>query len=98
MCVRIVQKPPIQLIDGIPLDRFEPGQIHEVGNHIGSLLLAEGWAVPASVEERTSRPSGVSETNPADAVNPSRSTGKPVHAAAADTEWRRRRGKRRRKR
>jgi len=33
-------------VDGISVDRFEPGFIYEVGTIIGSLLLAEGWAEP----------------------------------------------------
>jgi hypothetical protein len=45
--IRIVQWPLPASIDGIRLDHFEPGQIYEVGNSIGSLLLAERWAEPA---------------------------------------------------
>jgi CheY-like chemotaxis protein len=33
-------------VDGITLERFEPGSIYDVGHTIGNLLLAEGWAVP----------------------------------------------------
>lgn len=33
-------------VDGISVDRFEPGFIYEVGTIIGNLLLAEGWAEP----------------------------------------------------
>jgi hypothetical protein len=50
MRIRIVRKPGVQSIDGIRLDRFEPGYRYEVGNSLGALLLAEGWAVPEPLE------------------------------------------------
>jgi hypothetical protein len=51
MRIRIVQKPYVASIDGIRLDRFEPGCEYEVGNAVAELLLAEGWAQPVDVEE-----------------------------------------------
>jgi hypothetical protein len=44
--IKIVQRPPPQSIDGIRLDRFEPGHDYEVGSLLGALMLAEGWAEP----------------------------------------------------
>jgi hypothetical protein len=39
-----VKNPPMSGIDGIRLDCFEVGKDYEVGNSIGALFLAEGWA------------------------------------------------------
>jgi hypothetical protein len=44
MRIRIVRVPPIASLDGVRLDRFAVGREYEMGNTIGSLLLAEGWA------------------------------------------------------
>jgi hypothetical protein len=49
--IRILQKPPTSSIDGIRLDRFEPGFLYEVGNTLGALLLAEKWAEPLADDE-----------------------------------------------
>ena len=38
-------------IDGIRLDRFEPGYQYEVGNSLGALFLAEAWAIPVDLDE-----------------------------------------------
>ena len=51
MRIRIVHKPGDRSVDGVRLDRFEPGQLYEVGNSLGSLLLAEGWARPIADDE-----------------------------------------------
>jgi hypothetical protein len=51
MRIRVIQKPKMSCIDGIPLDRFVPGLQYEVGNSIGALFLAEGWAEPVADEE-----------------------------------------------
>lgn len=51
MRIKIVQKPKIAEADGIRLDLFEVGFQYEVGNFIGGLLLAEGWAVPVASDE-----------------------------------------------
>jgi len=37
--------------DGFDLDRFQVGQIYDVGTAVANLLLAEGWAVPVDVSE-----------------------------------------------
>jgi hypothetical protein len=48
--IRIVGSPPISSVDGIRLDCFDVGQEYEVGNSIGALFLAEGWAAPVPLE------------------------------------------------
>jgi hypothetical protein len=48
MRIRVVRRPPVGSIDGIRLDRFEPGSEHELGSSLGALFLSEGWGVPAS--------------------------------------------------
>jgi CheY-like chemotaxis protein len=47
--VRILVRPKGN-IDGVTLERFEPGSIYDVGTTIGNLLLAEGWAEPYDAE------------------------------------------------
>ena len=51
MRIQIVQRPSADSIDGIRLDRFEPGFQYEVGNSLGALLLAERWAVPVADDQ-----------------------------------------------
>ena len=51
MRIRIVRRPGVQSIDGIRLDRFEPGYKYDVGNSLAALLLAEGWATPEPLDE-----------------------------------------------
>ena len=58
MRIQIIQRPTIASIDGLQLDRFEPGCLYEVGTTLGMLLLAEGWARPLS-----------NETNPAGSLS-----------------------------
>ena len=48
--IEVVQRPPVSSIDGIRLDRFEPGNQYEVGNSIGAVFLAEGWAIPVPLD------------------------------------------------
>ena len=52
MRIRIIQTPPISSIDGIRLDCFQLGMEYEMGNTVGALFLAEGWAelVPLNAE------------------------------------------------
>jgi hypothetical protein len=50
MRIRIVQAPPIAEVEGFTLDLFEVGSEHEVGNTVGALLLAEGWAEPIALD------------------------------------------------
>jgi hypothetical protein len=51
MRIRLVHKPLIEGIDGIDLRRFQVGTQYEVGNSVGALLLAEGWAEPVPSDE-----------------------------------------------
>jgi hypothetical protein len=44
--VRIKNTPDQREVDGIKLDRFEPGAAYEVSSSIGSWLVAEGYALP----------------------------------------------------
>jgi hypothetical protein len=48
--LKILQPLPVASIDGIRLDCYEIGQEYEVGNSIGALLLAEGWAEPVPLD------------------------------------------------
>jgi hypothetical protein len=50
MRIEVVQRPSVSSIDGIRLDCFEPGKQYEVGNSLGALFLAEGWAVPMPLD------------------------------------------------
>ena len=51
MRIRVMQTPTQPCIDGIQLDGFKPHVPYEVGNTIGGLFLAEGWAEPVSFDE-----------------------------------------------
>jgi hypothetical protein len=51
MRIRVIQKPTSADVDGIRLDLFQPGVQYDVGNTLGALFLAEGWAEPAPSEE-----------------------------------------------
>jgi hypothetical protein len=51
MRIRIIQRPGPQSIDGVRLDRFEPGYQYDVGHTLGALLLAERWAEPVSDDQ-----------------------------------------------
>ena len=53
MRIRIIHKPVSNDVDGFRLDRFEVGKEYEVGNALGSLLLAERWAVPVVPQSRS---------------------------------------------
>lgn len=50
MNVGIVRRPPVTEIDDVRLDGFQVGLEYEVGNSIGALLLAEGWAEPVALD------------------------------------------------
>lgn len=43
MRIRIVLRPSGR-IDGVPLDRFEPGGVYEVNASIATYLMASGYA------------------------------------------------------
>jgi hypothetical protein len=44
MRIRVTRIPSARDVDGIRLDRFVPSMVYEVGNTLGGLFLAEGWA------------------------------------------------------
>jgi len=72
MHIRVVQRPPLSQIDGLPLNHLRVGRDYDVGNTLGSLCLAEGWAGPVVAErsaggvkaERDSHPPGQSPFDP----------------------------------
>lgn len=51
MRIRIIQKPDPECVDGVRVDRFEPGYQYEIGTILASLFLAEGWAEPVPFDE-----------------------------------------------
>lgn len=51
MRVRVIRKPTPRSIEGLRLDQFEPGLTYELGNTLGALFLAEGWAEPVALDE-----------------------------------------------
>ena len=51
MRIRILHRPALDIIDGIRLDRFEPGQQYEVGSALGAHLVVEGCASLIRSEE-----------------------------------------------
>ena len=50
MRIRIVQKPPVDDLEGIDLRHFQVGTEYELGNTLASVLLAEGWAEPIPLD------------------------------------------------
>jgi len=70
MRIRIVQRPFTPSIDGLRLDHLEPGHEYEVGNLVGALMLAEGWAEPVPFE--ASEDAGVRTSAPITARIPAR--------------------------
>jgi hypothetical protein len=50
MRIRILRRPSVASVDGLPLDRFQKGCLYDVGTTLGILLLAEGWAEPVNEE------------------------------------------------
>jgi len=48
MRIRVIQRPSVDCIDGMRLDRFAPGQEYELGTSLAAVFLAEGWAEPVS--------------------------------------------------
>lgn len=49
--VQITRKPPLESIDGVRIDSFEVGHVYEIGTSIAAVMLAEGWAIPAPLDE-----------------------------------------------
>jgi hypothetical protein len=50
MRIRIVQKPPVDDVDGIDLRHFQVGTEYDLGNTLASVLLAEAWAEPVPLD------------------------------------------------
>jgi len=50
MRIRVIQRPTMPSVDGLELNRFQPGNVYEVGPALGCLLLSEGWAEPVASE------------------------------------------------
>ena len=46
--IRVLNTPTVPEVDGIDLRRFRMGLTYEVGNNLGALFLAEGWAEPVA--------------------------------------------------
>jgi hypothetical protein len=42
----MLRRPRENCIDGVRLDRFEPGLEYELGSSLAALFFAEGWAEP----------------------------------------------------
>ena len=51
MRIKIIQKPTVTCIDGVPFERFVVGYQYEVGNLMGAVMLAEKWAEPVPSDE-----------------------------------------------
>jgi hypothetical protein len=69
MRIRIVHSPALASIDGIRLDTFEVGTEYDVGSTLASLLLAEGWAVPAD-QKPSVEPEGTGRIEPGRSEDP----------------------------
>jgi len=100
MRIEVVQRASVSSIDGIRVDRFEPGKRYEVGNSIGSVLLAEGWAVPvpldAPMPDAPFDDNDPYDSRPLYKDDPSNLTREPSppylnRDIAADFQWRKRR-------
>jgi hypothetical protein len=48
MRIKVLRTPTVLEVDGIDLQRFSVGLAYEVGNSLGALFLAEGWAEPVA--------------------------------------------------
>ena len=64
MRIRVIQRPTIASVDGLELNRFEPGNVYEVGPALGCLMLSEGWAEPAPSETAVLMPMPESAAGP----------------------------------
>src|SRR5688500_8441397 len=96
--IRIVQKPPIRTIDGVNLDRFAVGSEHELGDSLGDLFLAEGWAEPVPLDAPApivpfsdSDPFHREISNPSHLIRETLPRSLDTLATAADSQVRRRR-------
>jgi len=85
--IRVIQKPFPPSIDGVQLDTFEVGEVYDVGNVVGALLLAEGWAEPAPIEEETPvADSSIAPRDPPNLIRERYDPGADVPAIAADRD------------
>ena len=48
MRIKVLHRPTLLSVDGVRLDRFEPGNLYDVGTALGCLFLCEGWAEPVA--------------------------------------------------
>jgi hypothetical protein len=48
MRIVVIQRPTMNCIDGMRLDRFMPGHQYEVGAPLAAILIAEQWAEPVT--------------------------------------------------
>jgi hypothetical protein len=63
--IEVIQRPSISSIDGVQTGSFEPGKRYEVGNSIGAVFLAEGWAIPVPLDSTAvGAPVGDEHTSP----------------------------------
>jgi DNA recombination-dependent growth factor C len=100
MRIKILRLPSVKELDGIDLRHFFVGQKYEVGNGLGAVMLAEGWAepladdAPALLIPLSETVSFVDRTNdrnaPADVIRRTDPAYTDTLAAAADSEHRRR--------
>src|SRR6185436_14545373 len=67
MRIKIIQKPPFASVDGLDLSKFIVGQEYDLGNTVGALFLAEGWAQPADGFEPTGVTGGSAKDVPSSA-------------------------------
>jgi len=63
MRVKVLRTPTRDELDGIDLRRFVPGNKYEVGNRIGEVMLAEGWAEPL-LDDEPAWPTPFSDADP----------------------------------
>jgi len=54
--VRILRAPTERCIDGIQLNRFSAGQIHDLPSELATLFIVERWADPAGDEPSPAAP------------------------------------------
>jgi hypothetical protein len=52
MRIRVIRRPSVASVDGLLLDRFEPGNLYDVGTTLGNFMLAQRWAEPVLTEEQ----------------------------------------------
>ena len=99
MRIRIVQTPPLSSVDGIAI-AFEVAREYMVGNSVGALFLAEGWAVPVELDAPSppepfgaDDPHSVTTLDKGNPPNLIREHAPPFveRDVAADFRWRRRR-------